>query len=293
MATITNNGTINYTINGETLDLQSNTVATDLNVSYQASMTKTASPTQFIPGDVITYQLLIKNTGSGTLYNPGVSDNLGEPTVSETAPLTYVTGSASAYLYDSTDTVVTPLDITSITVGSNVEFTVSGTIPEGYYVVITYRTIVNTDIAATATSITNTAVFTANEGGISGAEYTVSASETITRDAVSIVKAATPDSVNPGDTLTYTFTLTNIENEPVTINTLTDQLPAAFDIADTITVRIGATTVTYTEGTDYTVTDGNLLVISPAAASTPLSIPAATAGDAGITTITIIGTIVA
>ena len=66
-----------------------------------------------------------------------------------------------------------------------------------------------------------------------------------------------------------------------------------FVIDNIITADIGGTSVFYAIGTDFTVSESNLLTINPAATSTPLTIPAATAGASGVTTITITGTVTA
>ncbi len=290
MPTITNFGTMNYTVGGQNETLSSNTISTDLNVSYNSNMVKGASQSEFAPGDTVTYQIRTTNTGTGTFYNLSLSDNLGSATTVK--PLAYVENSVSAFLYNGAGTLVSSPAVTvSADENGNAVFSVAGSVPEGYVLVLTYDATVNSTLETTVTSVTNTATFNANEGGITGAAYSNTASTTINRETVTIVKSANAASVTPGDDLVYTFTLTNIGTNEVSVSSLTDQLPANFTPENAITVTIGANTVTYLKDTDFTVSDSNNLVIAPAAASTPLTIPAATGETAGVTTISIPGTV--
>ena len=290
MPTITNFGTMNYTVGGQNETLSSNTISTDLNVSYNSNMVKGASQSEFAPGDTITYQIRTTNTGTGTFYNLSLSDNLGSATTVK--PLAYVENSVSAFLYNGAGTLVSSPAVTvSTDENGNAVFSVAGSVPEGYVLVLTYDATVNSTLETTVTSVTNTATFNANEGGVTGAAYSNTASTTINRETVTIVKSANAASVTPGDDLVYTFTLTNIGTNEVSVSSLTDQLPANFTPENAITVTIGANTVTYLKDTDFTVSDSNNLVIAPAAASTPLTIPAATGETAGVTTISIPGTV--
>lgn len=290
MPTITNFGTMNYTVGGQNETLSSNTISTDLNVSYNSNMVKGASQSEFAPGDTVTYQIRTTNTGTGTFYNLSLSDNLGSATTVK--PLAYVENSVSAFLYNGAGTLVSSPAVTvSADENGNAVFSVAGSVPEGYVLVLTYDATVNSTLETTVTSVTNTATFNANEGGVTGAAYLNTASTTINRETVTIVKSANAASVTPGDDLVYTFTLTNIGTNEVSVSSLTDQLPANFTPENAITVTIGANTVTYLKDTDFTVSDSNNLVIAPAAASTPLTIPAATGETAGVTTISIPGTV--
>ncbi|MDY3258498.1 MAG: hypothetical protein SOX14_09300 [Ruminococcus callidus] len=290
MPTITNFGTMNYTVGGQNETLSSNTISTDLNVSYNSNMVKGASQSEFAPGDTVTYQIRTTNTGTGTFYNLSLSDNLGSATTVK--PLAYVENSVSAFLYNGAGTLVSSPAVTvSADENGNAVFSVAGSVPEGYVLVLTYDATVNSTLETTVTSVTNTATFNANEGGVTGAAYSNTASTTINRETVTIVKSANAASVTPGDDLVYTFTLTNIGTNEVSVSSLTDQLPANFTTENAITVTIGANTVTYLKDTDFTVSDSNNLVIAPAAASTPLTIPAATGETAGVTTISIPGTV--
>lgn len=290
MSVIKNFGTINYSIGGETGQLDSNTILTNFNVSYSASIIKGATPEQFAPGEKIKYQVYLKNTGTGTFYNAKIHDNLGS-TVSD-KPLTYIDDTASAFLYNSDDNLVAAVDLAVIKeLDNSITFVIPDPIPKGDYIVLTYHVLVNNNLLSSVTEIVNTVTFESNEGGTSGEEYTISTSNTISRKTVTIVKSASSDAVTPGDAFTYTFTLTNVGTTEVSISSLYDQLPANFIIDDEITVLIGDVVETYKKGTDYTVNNENYLTIAPDTMSVPLTIPAANGTAAGITTITIPGTI--
>lgn len=254
-------------------------------------MVKTVDEATFVPGEVLTYQIVVTNTGTGTLFNPVIVDDLG--TSLDGTPLSYVSGSASVFLYNNAGTVVSTMPVAVATAESSATFNITGSIPQGNFIVLTYETVVDASLDPTVVSILNQATFTGNEGGVSGPTLTMTASEGINRETVTMVKSVSDTQVSPGNPLTYTLTLTNIGATEVTINRLVDQLPANFEIDDTIVVQIGANTVNYDINTDYTVTDANLLTIDPALESPPLSIPAATETEAGITVINISGTVTA
>lgn len=288
MAIITNNGAINFIRGGEAVTIVSNTVETDVNVTYLATFTKTAASESFSSGGNVIYQLRISNDGTGTLVNPVISDNLG----GAGTPLSVDENSVSGFIYYENGDVV-PVDVALQQTADGAAFTVGGEIPEGAVVIITYSADVDAGLPSVVTTITNTSTFTANEGTETGEVLTLTDSATVTRETVTIVKEATPDTVNPGDTLTYTFTLTNAEDEEVEITSLTDSLPQNFVIDNIITANIGGTTVFYAIGTDFTVSDSNFLTINPVATSVPLTIPAAAGGNPGVTTVTITGTVTA
>ncbi len=288
MAIITNNGAINFIRGGEEVTIVSNTVETDVNVTYLATFTKTAASESFSSGGNVIYQLRISNNGTGTLVNPVISDNLG----GAATPLSVDENSVSGFIYYENGDVV-PVDVALQQTADGATFTVGEEIPEGAVVIITYSADVDAGLPSVVTTITNTSTFTANEGTEAGGVLTLTDSATVTRETVTIVKEATPDTVNPGDTLTYTFTLTNAEDEEVEITSLTDSLPQNFVIDNIITANIGGTTVFYAIGTDFTVSDSNFLTINPVATSVPLTIPAAAGGSPGVTTVTITGTVTA
>ena len=288
MAIITNNGAINFIRGGEEVTIVSNTVETDVNVTYLATFTKTAASESFSSGGNVIYQLRISNNGTGTLVNPVISDNLG----GTATPLSVDENSVSGFIYYENGDVV-PVDVALQQTADGATFTVGEEISEGAVVIITYSADVDAGLPSVVTTITNTSTFTANEGTEAGEVLTLTDSATVTRETVTIVKEATPDTVNPGDTLTYTFTLTNAEDEEVEITSLTDSLPQNFVIDNIITANIGGTTVFYAIGTDFTVSDSNFLTINPVATSVPLTIPAAAGGNPGVTTVTITGTVTA
>ena len=70
---------------------------------------------------------------------------------------------------------------------------------------------------------------------------------------------------------------------------MTDTLPAGFTVSSVQSVTNGVVT-TYAAG-DYTVSSGNELTLPEEGAAVSISVPAATADGAGITTIIVTGTV--
>ena len=85
---------------------------------------------------------------------------------------------------------------------------------------------------------------------------------------LTVVKSA-PESAEVGETISYRFTLTNNSAGTIAFDNLSDQLPANFSFTG-VTLTVAGTAVALTEGTDYTVSTGNLFTLSPVI---PPSIP--------------------
>lgn len=97
MAILSNQGTLLYTPQGGTQSsVASNITSTELNVTYGLEVTHAATPTNFVTGDTISYTVLLRNTGTGPLYNPFVTVETG-------GALDYQEGSATAEVGDTID----------------------------------------------------------------------------------------------------------------------------------------------------------------------------------------------
>lgn len=289
-----NIGNIAYEVGGTTVNLASNEIITVLNADYSATLSLTASPETYSPGDIITFQADAINTNTGTLFNPVITHALTG------IPLSYVPNSATAFLYDDSTTppTGTPLAITETSVANtSISFEFPTELAAKESIILTY----DMQVATTGTipnSISSTDTFTANQASATGSVLTATATEVITRETFSIVKSSSPATVNPGDTLTYTFVLENLDSTAVTVKKVTDPLPSNYTVTG-VTVKEGATgtPATYTKDTDYSVdTTTNELTIAPATATTQkLNVPAATGTAPNITpgtiTITITGTV--
>lgn len=256
MATLQNQGTVVFTpAGGERTTVVSNTTNTEVEISYSLSVSHAAYPVTYTAGAEILYTTLLRNTGSGAYYLPEIVSDLGA------GKLRYVTDSAVAYLDNGTGLV--PLSVTAEISGGTATFRFGdATLPGGTQILLLYRAVVTEpggDIVSVVTG-------TGHEGTVTGTVDSATDSATITEIPLTVVKSA-PESAEVGETISYRFTLTNNSAEAVTFDNLSDQLPANFSFTG-VTLTVAGTEVTLTEGTDYTVSTGNLFTLSPVTAPT-------------------------
>lgn len=284
---LTNQARVTYNYNGGQTDYaDSNETVTTMLDQYSLAATKTALTTSFRPGFPVTYQMLVTNNGRGPVQNITVTDNMGGS--APTQPLQYVQGSASLFkngVYSA---------ITPTTTGGSLGFTLTEPLDPGESALITYVANVRPDLDNTIGSVTNTATVTGNGGSATGPVVTVTPNPaaTVIRETyadVSIYKQADKSTVVAGDTLTYTFTLTNSGAVPATNVVVTDNLPANFTVTQVSLTSGGATTVI--PASDYSIDTGNRFTLPTTGATTTITIPAAAAGVPGTATVTITGTV--
>lgn len=255
MPTLINQGTLFFTpAFGQQQTLDTNITTTEVEVCYGLDVSHAATPTTFTVGDTIFYTVLLRNTCTGTLYNPTVTVDFtgGE--------LTYVPGSASAFLYAGTD--VTPVPVTA-TQNSPITFVVDTAIPAEGFVYLTYSATVT---SATANEIVSTATGGANEGGPLGPTISDSDTAVITLTQLSVVKTA-PATADVGQSISYQFTITNNSVDPIALDRLSDQLPQGFAFTGA-TLTVDGVAVPLVAGTDYTVTPEGLFTLEPASVVT-------------------------
>ena len=266
MPTLYNQGTLRFTpaLGGQSTII-SNTTSTDLEVTYGLEVSHGASPVTFGTGDTIVYTVILCNTGSGILVLPEVTVDLGD------GALSYVEGSATAFLYDGAEVSEYPFTVSN----GSVIFSFTDPIPAGGIVILVYSATVN---AAAGDSIVSTATATASEGVATGPVRTDSDTATITRAPVTIVKTA-PASAEVGETIQFRFTVTNNTNESVILDDLADQLPAQFNFTS-LSLIVDGVNVPLTAGTDYDITPDGLLTVDPAA---PITLDA---GETAVYTVT-------
>lgn len=283
MAVFFNQATLTY--NGGSTN--SNIVSGE--ITQAISISKTATPSTYRAGDVITYIVTLTNSGVTAQNGLTVSDDLGAYILGEDTlvPLDYVDDSVRYFIGG----VLQPTP----TVNAGAPLTVSGiNLPAGGNATLVYRVAINgfapLDVQS---SITNTATVS---GG--GAFEPVSASETINSAdgaELSITKSLTPQTISENGQLTYTFV---IENSGNTEAVATDNLA----VTDTFNPVLTGITVTLdgetlTEGTDYTYneTTGEFATVAGI-----ITVPAATfTADAsgavsvtpGTATLTVTGTV--
>ncbi len=289
MPTLLNNqASIQYDYDGAQAPstASSNTTTTTLLDEYSLLATKEALITNFRPGDNVTYVVRIVNNGRGDLYSVTVNDNLGGAP-GGVNPLAYLAGSARAYSNGAAGVAITP-----IVAPGSLTFELTNSLTPGSSVILVYMAQVITALPASISTITNIAEVSALGGSTSGQVVKASPAPTaiISREAyadLSIYKAADKMNVTNGDTLTYTFTLTNTGTEVARDVVLTDSFPPNFTISS-VSVTSNGVTINY-PASEYDVTNNTITL--PNANGTPIAVPAATSAGSGVTTITIAGTV--
>ena len=284
MAIFSNQATLTY--NGNT---------TNSNIAYGEildvlSAAKTAVEGTYAPGELATYAVTLRNTGSTALTGITVTDDLGGYTFNGATvyPLTYEAGSATLFVNG------VPQAAPAVTAGP--PLVVSGlTVPAGGDLVLVYQARAN-QFADPATGGTIVNTVTATGDGIT---TPVTATETVTAAAapdLTISKSISPAQVVDNDRVTYTFVIQNTGNEAV-VATDNAAITDTFDpiLTDLVVTYNGET---WTEGVQYTYDAATgLFTTLPGA----LPVPAATYTQdpttgaytltPGIATLTVTGTI--
>ena len=284
MAIFSNQATLTY--NGNT---------TNSNIAYGElldvlSATKNAVEGTYTPGEVVTYVVTLRNTGSTALTGITITDDLGGYTFEAITvyPLTYEAGSATLFVNG------VPQAAPAVTAGP--PLVVSGlTIPAGGDLVLVYQAQVN-EFAnpAAGGTIVNTVTVTGD-----GISTPITATETVTVAAapnLTISKSISPAQVVDNDRVTYTFVIQNTGNEAVVA---TDNA-AITDVFDPILTDLTVTFEgsTWTEGVQYTYDETTGLFTTlpgalpvPAATYTQDPVTGAYVLTPGTVTLTVIGTI--
>jgi uncharacterized repeat protein (TIGR01451 family) len=284
MAIFSNQATLTY--NGS---------STNSNIAYGEILdvlvaTKTAVEGSYLPGQLVTYVVTLRNTGNAALIGLVVTDDLGGYVFNGTTvyPLTYEDGSAALFTNGvpqaaPTVTAGPPLVISDIIV------------PAGGDVVIVYQAMANAFAdPAVGGSIDNTVTVTGD-----GLSAPITATETVTaetRPALTISKSITPAQVVDNDRVTYTFVIQNTGNQAV-VATDNAAITDTFDpILTALTVTFNG--VTWTQGLQYnydeatglfTTVPGQILV--PAATYVQDPVTGAYTATPGIATLVVTGTI--
>ena len=284
MAIFSNQATLTY--NGN---------STNSNIAYGEILdvlvaTKTAVEDSYSPGQVMTYVVTLRNTGTGALNDLTITDDLGGYSFGGTTvySLTYVDGSAALFtngVPQAAPAVVggPPMVVTGISV------------PAGGDVVLVYQAQANAYAdPAVGGTITNTVTVTGD-----GLSAPITATETVpvgAAAALSIIKSITPSQVVDNDRVTYTFVIQNSGNEPIVA---TDNAA----ISDTFDPILTALAVTFdgaawTQGVQYnynettglfTTVPGQILV--PAATYTQDPVTGVYTASPGVATLVVTGTI--
>jgi len=284
MAIFSNQATLTY--NGNSVD--SNIAYGEILETLTA--TKTAIEGSYTPGGLVTYAVILRNTGSRALTGLTVTDDLGGYLFNGTTryPLTYAAGTVAVFVNGVLQpapmvTAGPPLGIAGIT------------IPAGGDAVILYQARVN-DFAPPAAGGTIVNTVTVTGGGLN---TPVTATETVTADTeavVTITKSISPAQVADNDRVTYTFVIRNFGNEPV-VATDNAVLTDTFDpiLTDLVVTYEGTT---WTRGVQYNYNEATGLfttvpsqITVPAATYTRDPVTGAYTVTPGEVTLTVTGTI--
>lgn len=278
-----NRAQLTYTFGENTDTALSNQTNTTLLDQFTMTATKLAVNDEVRAGGDAAYVIRLENTGSGALYSPTVTDDLGTGN-NPVSPLTYVDGSALFYLNGNA------VAGTAVATGNQVVFSAPSVVLQpGDNLIVVYAATTSENFTV---PITNTAEATVNTGSATGETLTITATATInpqTFASVSIFKAADSDTVVSGDTLTYTFTLTNMGNQDAESIEFVDAFPPEFTVTS-VSYTVDGVTVPV-PATDYTIAPPNTLILPADTSSLVIGVPAATAEGPGVTVITVTGTI--
>jgi len=253
MATLTYNGS----------SINSNVVTGQL--QEVLSVTKTALVGSYGPGDTVTYAVSLVNTGGSAFTGLTAVDDLGAYIFGADTlyPLDYVEGSLLYYV----NGVLQPAP--AVTAGP--PLSVSGlTVPAGGNAVLLYEARAN---AYAPSGLEDTIVNNVSISG-PGLPQPLEAEETIAARSeanLSISKALCPAVVAENDRLTYTFTVQNFGNLPLTL----EDDAVITDTFDPILTGLVVTFngETWTEGTQYSYDEstGNFATVAG-----QITVPAAT-----------------
>ena len=284
MAIFSNQATLTY--NGS---------STNSNIAYGEILdvlvaTKTAVEGSYTPGQIVTYVVTLRNTGTSALTGLTVMDDLGgyDFNGSTVYPLTYEAGSAALF------TNGVPQAAPAVTAGPPLVFT-GIAVPAGGDAVLVYQAQVNAYAnPAAGSSINNTVTVTGD-----GLSAPITAQETVpagTGPMLTISKSITPAQVVDNDRVTYTFIIQNSGNQAV-VATDSASITDTFDpILTALTVTFDGTA--WTEGVQYnydeatglfTTVAGQILV--PAATYVQDPVTGAYSATPGIATLVVTGTI--
>ena len=251
------NVTYNFGSSENNLYATSNTLPINLETNQGLILTKTAQPTTFSAGSIITYTIQITNTSSHYLTGVRIIDYLGN------GNLAYVVGSAT--LTSGSNTYpVTPVATNPLT------FTLQQ-LAVGATMTLKYRSQVIFNLPSTVSQITNNVQgigYTSN-GTIKGF-----ASSTITRNSsvdFSISKSSNLDTVLPSQNFNYYLTLTNNTSTAAAISSLVDNLPTNFRLTS-VSLKIGNNPIITLSPSDYSLSVSNTFVL-PSSTGPTITVP--------------------
>ena len=258
MAEIINNSASTvYTLNGMTNTANSNV----LPVSYESNsglvLSKTSNTDTFSVGEIINYEIVIKNSSPSYLNGVRIIDDLGG------GNLAYVLSSANLTV-GSLTYPVTPISTNPLT------FTLQQ-LGVGETMKLTYSAQVIFNLPSSVSLITNsvTGIGYPYTGTIKG--YTSNTIQKKTEVDFSLTKSSDVTEVGPNQSFSYFLTLENNTSSPATISSVIDNLPSNFTLTS-VTLQIGTGPEITLSGTDYLISLSNVLTV-PSASGPFISVP--------------------
>lgn len=193
-------------------------------------LTKTVNASSSSVGGQLTYTLLLKNTGKINNTADGAIHTAQDVKLSDPLPsgLTFV--SVSDPVYSGT----APAGAHCTAAGSLIECDLKSLLDE-QTVTVTIQATVNSD--QSNATIVNTASASSSSADSNPSSNTSSASTTISSDGIRVVVTRSPSLVDSsGQSVTYTYTVTNIGNSSLDRVTVIDKNGTPSDTSDDITL---------------------------------------------------------
>ncbi len=259
-STINNQAETTYRFSGSSnvSTITSNENSIVLQDISELEIIKTANPTTFAVGDIISYTVRITNNSSTFLTGVRIIDDLGG------GNLAYVSGSGSLSTL-STTYPVSPVATNPLT------FTLQELNP-GQTMTLTYRSQVIFNLPNYVTSITNSvqAIGYTSTGTINGFDDTTIQKKNSL--GFSIDKSSSVTDTFPNQSFNYYLNLTNTSSVIARVENIKDQLPSNFVLTGA-TLSIGSGSPVSLLPSDYLLTPGNLLTINTLSGNI-ISVPA-------------------
>ena len=256
--TINNSASTIYSVNGGASEsATSNVLPINLQDSTGLSITKSANPTTFLAGDIIEYTVTITNSSSSFLNGVRIIDNLGGGNLAYV--LSSATLTAGTITYPVTPVATNPLTFTlqQLAVGTTMT--------------LKYKAQVIFNLPPTVSMITNTVQgigYTAS-GTISG--FANTSIEKKTESEFSITKTSNVTDVMSGQPFNYYITLRNNTGSNVSVSSISDTLPANFNLTSA-SLKIGANPTMVLSPSDYTLSSSNILNVT-SIGGMPITVP--------------------
>ena len=204
--TITNTAIVSSTTPDPNPDNNTSTVTTTVSSAQSAdvSVVKTASPNQVVPGEVLTYTIVVSNAGPSAAENVILTDNIP---ASITDVEFSVNGGGTFNPWTGS------LNLGTLAAGASRTILVRGTVSN-----TATGTITNTAIVSSTTPDPNP------DNNTSTVTTTVSSAQSAD---VSVVKTVSPNSVAPGERVTYTIVVSNAGPIAAENVVLIDNIPSS------------------------------------------------------------------